>query len=279
MSSEFRIPPVQNGPIAPEAARWARLIMLFDWACAKDGNRLKGEILPTLVSKRPLREPCLHTTDRVNGVRFYNQIGDSLRHVEAAAAQVTGNEAPVPCTHCQGKHGKFTQCVIMYVAGNQTCASCYWGGRYKECSFYKATSDSTPPQVRVNDQSQPLRRTIGHPILRALTNRSAREECAGKLQSELQDLKREINNVKSRQESLSVAAAATKNSSMNAQSLVENSETISRVERSAASVLLNSTAGTNDAVISENARGMEDVLGIEAHITNVLEEIIRALKL
>ncbi|KAJ5261339.1 Protein of unknown function DUF3716 [Penicillium angulare] len=145
----FWIPPIQVGPVAPEAGEWSRLIMLFGWACARAKNgQLKGEILPAIQSSRPLREPCLHVSDEINGEIFYRQIGGSLSHVEAVAGQITGHEAPSPCTHCQRGLCKFNQCIIMYADGSLTYACCYWRRKYKECSFYRATGEIPTSEAR-----------------------------------------------------------------------------------------------------------------------------------
>ncbi|KAJ5116643.1 Protein of unknown function DUF3716 [Penicillium angulare] len=259
------------GPVTTEPGRWARLIMLFGWACAKtNSGYLKGDILPTLQYFPPLREPCLRVTEGLNGLQFDRQIGESLRHVEAVTAQITGAEASTFCTQCQKGHAKFTQCIIFMFAGSQACANCHWRGRTKECSFYNATGETASPAALQTPSYESYPRGFGQPLSRRLTDHIARDEWASKVKHEIQSLKAEFRVVKSSQATVASSAATTKGTLNNAK-IVEESKTISR--------FLDAAVTATNITISANEDEKKKLLDIERRMMTLLEDLERVLRL
>ncbi|KAJ5248810.1 hypothetical protein N7468_000261 [Penicillium chermesinum] len=99
-----------GGPDTPDPGPWATHIREFAWTCepkrTAPATLSTCQILRLLTSKR---EPHVR---RLCGQDLHVKISSRTENVEAALAQVSGEEAGTPCERCQAGLGPWVSCVV-----------------------------------------------------------------------------------------------------------------------------------------------------------------------
>ncbi|CAI7573482.1 unnamed protein product [Penicillium pancosmium] len=134
------LPPVLVGDdavdVEPLPDGWARLVMSLPWAITRVNEDEVSDLLLYHESRPAIR--TMNFRERYNGLKEHelnDLLESSLIHQEAASMQVTGFEAPSPCTRCMQGEGFLRECVLVNYFGVTHCTNCYIGDNGGNCEF------------------------------------------------------------------------------------------------------------------------------------------------
>lgn len=148
------LPPPVLGQSIEGPGEWAALVMKMNWKVARTGKALNTENLRTLSGITQKRELILRPGNpgEWSGTRLNKEIGESSRHVEAAATQIVGDyHKDIECEACEKEQGPFAHCVTF--PGIPGCANCHWAGSGQSCTIFAGAKPRKHKKRRIDASS------------------------------------------------------------------------------------------------------------------------------
>lgn len=99
------IPKGHAGSKDKEPGEWAKLLWESPWKVAREGEKLKGNLLPIFFAQKAKRELMARFHFFMSGKRKEERVRDRISNVESALMYCLGDIQDQPCDSCLKHHG------------------------------------------------------------------------------------------------------------------------------------------------------------------------------